>query len=122
MASGSSDAPSSDTSAAASSTAELQSTYNDLKRLIPQLAAELDQLRAALREHNLWLQRYGHSATTPATADPYAPPASTTPAAPSSTNDPELPGYSASDVPPYTGGLNSVSGSTSTRDEVQQRR
>ena len=33
--------------------------YNDLKRLTPSLAAELDHLRASLREHNLWLQRYG---------------------------------------------------------------
>ncbi|ERT03324.1 hypothetical protein HMPREF1624_01635 [Sporothrix schenckii ATCC 58251] len=36
-----------------------ETAYNDLKRLTPSLAAELDHLRASLREHNLWLQRYG---------------------------------------------------------------
>ncbi|KAF7535443.1 hypothetical protein G7054_g5379 [Neopestalotiopsis clavispora] len=40
-----------------SSTSEYRSAYNDLRRLIPALALELDHLRAALREHNLWLQR-----------------------------------------------------------------
>ncbi|KAK9774932.1 putative Thioesterase domain-containing protein [Seiridium cardinale] len=104
-------------SASSSSTSESQSAYNDLRRLIPALALELDHLRAALREHNLWLQRYGHAARSE--ADPYAPPV-----APETSggNDPELPAYSASDVPPYTGGPNSVSASTSTREEVQQRR
>lgn len=96
---------------------EETSAYNDLRRLIPSLASELDQLRAALREHNLWLQRYGHSSNTP--ADPYG--AQASPVAPSPT-DPELPAYSASDVPPYSGGPNSVTPSTSTREEVQQRR
>ncbi|KAK6206042.1 hypothetical protein LQW54_007981 [Pestalotiopsis sp. IQ-011] len=102
--------------ASSSSTSE-QSAYSDLRRLIPALALELDHLRAALREHNLWLQRYGHTAARSET-DPYGPPPDTTTA----TNDPELPAYSASDVPPYTGGPNSVSASTSTREEVQQRR
>ncbi|KAK6062756.1 thioesterase superfamily protein [Seiridium cupressi] len=115
MSSGAAD--SSGPSASSSSTSESQSAYNDLRRLIPALALELDHLRAALREHNLWLQRYGHAARSE--ADPYAPPA-----APETSggNDPELPAYSASDVPPYTGGPNSVSASTSTREEVQQRR
>ncbi|KAL1897958.1 hypothetical protein Sste5346_003810 [Sporothrix stenoceras] len=36
-----------------------RTAYDDLKRLTPSLAAELDHLRASLREHNLWLQRYG---------------------------------------------------------------
>lgn len=94
------------------------------------LASELDQLRAALREHNLWLQRYGHSAasapgTTTITGTSPAPPAVSD--LPGYTNAPELPGYSASDVPPYTGGPNSVSlmassASTSTREEVEHRR
>ncbi|KAI1864952.1 uncharacterized protein JN550_008498 [Neoarthrinium moseri] len=106
---------------ASSSTSELQSAYNDLRRLIPALAAELDQLRAALREHNLWLQRYGHTARADTAADPSAPPA-TASGTGASTTDPELPAYSASDVPPYTGGPNSVTASTSTREEVQQRR
>lgn len=131
---GGSDAPGApdESSSSSSSTSELRSAYNDLRRLIPQLAAELDQLRAALREHNLWLQRYGHSATTSSTADPYTqhPPPPPPPAdedasaqAPPPAADPELPAYSASDVPPYTGGPNSVSsGSTSTREEVAARR
>ncbi|KAH6660215.1 hypothetical protein BKA67DRAFT_530331 [Truncatella angustata] len=102
--------------ASSSSISESQSAYNDLRRLIPALALELDHLRAALREHNLWLQRYGHAARS---EDPYAPPAASET---SGSNDPELPAYSASDVPPYTGGPNSVSASTSTREEVQQRR
>ncbi|CAK7229607.1 hypothetical protein SBRCBS47491_007306 [Sporothrix bragantina] len=38
-----------------------ETAYNDLRRLTPSLAAELDHLRASLREHNLWLQRYGSS-------------------------------------------------------------
>lgn len=103
--------------ASSSSTLESQSAYNDLRRLIPQLALELDHLRAALREHNLWLLRYGHAARSE--ADPYAPAAGSET---SGTNDLEPPAYSASDVPPYTGGPNSVSASTSTREEVQQRR
>ncbi|ETS88095.1 hypothetical protein PFICI_01923 [Pestalotiopsis fici W106-1] len=113
--------------ASSSSTSEYRSAYNDLRRLIPALALELDHLRAALREHNLWLQRYGHAATSNSATDPYGPPPSTAEASSGSntTNnagDPELPAYSASDVPPYTGGPNSVSASTSTREEVQRRR
>ncbi|KAK8074277.1 hypothetical protein PG994_005176 [Apiospora phragmitis] len=132
MASGPSNAPSGGESADDQS--ESRSAYNDLRRLIPSLASELDQLRAALREHNLWLQRYGHMSRTP--ADPYGPPPPSSsssadqPQQPqnqqgaTSAADPELPAYSASDVPPYTGGPNSVTayGSTSTREEVQQRR
>lgn len=44
----------------ASSSMDAQSAYNDLKRLIPSLAAELELLRTSLREHSLWLLRYGH--------------------------------------------------------------
>ncbi|KAK8093083.1 hypothetical protein PG999_014670 [Apiospora kogelbergensis] len=100
---------------------ESRSAYTDLRRLIPSLASELDQLRAALREHNLWLQRYGHMSNTP--ADPFGPPPSSADQQQQAPGDPELPAYSASDVPPYTGGPNSVTaGSTSTREEVQQRR
>lgn len=36
-----------------------EEAYTSLRRLIPQLAEELDGLRASLREHNVWLQRYG---------------------------------------------------------------
>ncbi|KAK7973411.1 hypothetical protein PG996_007638 [Apiospora saccharicola] len=117
MASGSSNAPSGESA----DQSESRSAYSDLRRLIPSLASELDQLRAALREHNLWLQRYGHMSQTP--ADPYGPPPDQ-PQQPTTTQDPELPAYSASDVPPYTGGPNSVTayGSTSTREEVSQRR
>lgn len=43
-----------------SSSSEAQSAFNDLKRLIPSLAAELELLRTSLREHSLWLLRYGH--------------------------------------------------------------
>lgn len=46
-----------------SSSTEAQSAYNDLKRLIPSLAAELELLRTSLREHSLWLLRYGHGGT-----------------------------------------------------------
>ena len=46
--------------------------------------------------------------------------APTPPSASSATNRDELPGYTASDVPPYTGGFSSVS--ASTREEVCQRR
>jgi hypothetical protein len=136
-----------ESSSSSSSTSELRSAYNDLRRLIPQLAAELDQLRAALREHNLWLQRYGHSATATGSGDPYAqppPPEDLDPSTPQPPGpgaassggtaaaaagsapppaDPELPAYSEPDVPPYTGGPNSVTtGSTSTREEVAERR
>ncbi|KAJ1323664.1 hypothetical protein MN608_10909 [Microdochium nivale] len=104
---------------------EAQSAYNDLRRLIPMLALELDHLRAALREHNLWLQRYGHSASSSTPAATTSAPAAND--LPGYSNAPELPGYSASDVPPYTGGPNSVSlmassASTSTREEVEHRR
>jgi hypothetical protein len=36
-----------------------ESAYDDLRRLIPSLAHELDSLRTSLREHNVWIQRYG---------------------------------------------------------------
>ncbi|KAF3769777.1 hypothetical protein M406DRAFT_348874 [Cryphonectria parasitica EP155] len=49
----------------ASSSIEAQSAYNDLKRLIPSLAAELELLRTSLREHSLWLLRYGHGTSVP---------------------------------------------------------
>ncbi|KAK8070449.1 hypothetical protein PG997_010652 [Apiospora hydei] len=119
MASGPSNAPSAGESADQS---ESRSAYQDLRRLIPSLASELDQLRAALREHNLWLQRYGHTSRTP--ADPYASADQPSGSTATTAADHELPAYSASDVPPYTGGPNSVTayGSTSTREEVQQRR
>ncbi|CAK7241749.1 MAG: hypothetical protein STHCBS139747_003218 [Sporothrix thermara] len=45
-----------------------EDAYNDLRRLTPLLAAELDHLRASLREHNLWLQRYGQSSSGRTTA------------------------------------------------------
>jgi hypothetical protein len=86
--------------------------YDDLRRLIPSLAAELDLLRASLREHNLWLLRYGHSNNAPADPGSDAPDsASNTPAAPHDAAS-ELPAYSASDVPPYRG----------KREEVADRR
>ncbi|KAK7703854.1 hypothetical protein SLS64_008799 [Diaporthe eres] len=154
-------------SEASSSTSESQSAYNDLKRLIPSLAAELELLRTSLREHSLWLLRYGHTNSLPGTSAagpsgqattstvqpptvhpdqdryieprPIPPPPGPQqqPAQPSSSSssssqqhppppppagdqEPELPGYSASDVPPYTGGFSTVS--ASTREEVRQRR
>lgn len=121
--------------------------------------------RYSLREHNLWLQRYGHSSSstpvpnpTPPTrpsaatasssipeytvpiapapssssVPPYSAPSSSSAVPTASSATPEytaiasgivgggvgastdLPAYSASDVPPYTGG-------GSTRDEVQHR-
>lgn len=54
------------TSGGESSLSEAQSAYNDLKRLIPSLAAELELLRTSLREHSLWLLRYGHGGSAPA--------------------------------------------------------
>ncbi|POS70824.1 hypothetical protein DHEL01_v210783 [Diaporthe helianthi] len=155
---------------ASSSDSESQSAYNDLKRLIPSLAAELELLRTSLREHSLWLLRYGHTNSLPGAARagpsgqattstvqppsvhpdqdryieprPIPPPpgqsssslasssssaaAATTasqqqpPPPPTGDQEPELPGYSASDVPPYTGGFSTVS--ASTREEVRQRR
>ncbi|KAK7946113.1 uncharacterized protein PG986_010434 [Apiospora aurea] len=92
MASGPSNAPSAGESADQS---ESRSAYQDLRRLIPSLASELDQLRAALREHNLWLQRYGHTSRTP--ADPYASADQPSGSTATTAADPELPAYSASD-------------------------
>ncbi|CAN8097548.1 unnamed protein product [Discula destructiva] len=119
------------------SSSEAQSAYNDLKRLIPSLAAELELLRTSLREHSLWLLRYGHGGSAPdgaendATAPPAtaqagpqphrddgSPPAPTGP--PPAFAESEPPAYTASDVPPYTGGFSTVS--ASTREEVAQRR
>ncbi|KKY35086.1 hypothetical protein UCDDA912_g04944 [Diaporthe ampelina] len=163
---------------ASSSTSDSQSAYNDLKRLIPSLAAELELLRTSLREHSLWLLRYGHTNSLPGAStaspsgqtttstvqpptvhpdqdryieprpippppgpqQPAQPPSSSSSASASSSSqqrqqpppqpqpqppptgdqEPELPGYSASDVPPYTGGFSTVS--ASTREEVRQRR
>lgn len=51
---------------AVSSTPDSQSAYSDLRRLIPSLASELEVLRTALREHSLWLLRYGHGNSQPA--------------------------------------------------------
>lgn len=56
------------TSGGESSSSEAQSAYNDLKRLIPSLAAELELLRTSLREHSLWLLRYGHGGSAPASS------------------------------------------------------
>lgn len=154
-----------------SSTSEAQSAYNDLRRLIPSLASELEFLRTSLREHGLWLLRYGHTNSLPGAPAPAAqgvaghgpptsgssgstttgpasqapaatqeayieprtlpPPPPATPATSTSTSTgggtgggtagrDELPGYTASDVPPYTGGFSTVS--ASTREEVSQRR
>lgn len=50
-----------------SSSSEAQTAYDDLKRLIPSLAAELELLRTSLREHSLWLLRYGHGNSAPPT-------------------------------------------------------
>lgn len=137
------------TSGGESSASEAQSAYNDLKRLIPSLAAELELLRTSLREHSLWLLRYGHGGSAPAAAPggaatnaaPSAPPQTAQPpvadaqgqtassqahSPPAPTGPPpafsesEPPAYSASDVPPYTGGFSTVS--ASTREEVAERR
>ncbi|KAK2604653.1 hypothetical protein N8I77_007566 [Diaporthe amygdali] len=151
---------------ASSSTSESQSAYNDLKRLIPSLAAELELLRTSLREHSLWLLRYGHTNSLPGSSaagpsgqattstvqpptgnpdqdryieprpippppgpqqrpqsssqGPPPPPPPPPSSAPTGDQEPELPGYSASDVPPYTGGFSTVS--ASTREEVRQQR
>ena len=98
-----------------------ESAYQDLRHLIPSLASELDSLRTALREHNLWIQRYGHSSSNaPNISSTSAPPAPepAAPPPPSTNTNPttELPAYSAPDVPPYT------SGPSSTTSEVQERR
>jgi hypothetical protein len=61
-----------------------ESAYNDLRRLIPSLAQELDTLRTSLREHNLWIQRYGSNT---AASDPL--PSVTRPS--NAPVDPELP-------------------------------
>jgi hypothetical protein len=98
-----------------------ESAYHDLRRLIPSLASELDGLRTSLREHNRWIQRYGHSPSNAASS-------SNTPSNPAPPPDPnpglsatnssaaELPAYSAPDVPPYT------PGPQSTIAEVIERR
>ncbi|KAL3418746.1 hypothetical protein PVAG01_10462 [Phlyctema vagabunda] len=91
-----------------------ESAYNDLRRLIPSLAQELDQLRTSLREHNLWLQRYGHSGERMVNTGLAG--------ATTATTNTELPAYSASDVPPYSGGPSSGPSSSSTREDVMQRR
>lgn len=117
-----------------SSSSEAESAFNDLKRLIPSLAAELELLRTSLREHSLWLLRYGHggsappgateSSATPSSAAAQAAqggqplPAPTGP--PPAFSESEPPAYTASDVPPYTGGFSTVS--ASTREEVAERR
>lgn len=128
-----------------SSSSEAQSAYSDLKRLIPSLAAELELLRTSLREHSLWLLRYGHGNSEPGPpgTNPDLPPAASSahgaatdhqqqhphqpsgsPSAPTGPppafSEAEPPAYSASDVPPYTGGFSTVS--ASTREEVRARR
>lgn len=120
--------PAASSDASEDATISSQAAYDDLRRLVPPLAAELDHLRASLHEHNLWLLRYGNSSDTP--ADPFAlppppPPNANEASDPESavasantntntnTTSSELPAYSASDVPPYAGG---------TREEVAQRR
>lgn len=154
---------------ASSFSTDEQSAYNDLKRLIPSLAAELELLRTSLREHSLWLLRYGHGNSMPNTqqqqptmtttittstpapdatllSPPPPPGEEVLPPPPSSlssssapqtslssssssvptgpppafTEASEPPAYSASDVPPYTGGFSTVS--ASTREEVRARR
>lgn len=126
--------------APSSSSTEAQTAYDDLKRLIPLLAAELELLRTSLREHSLWLLRYGHGNNEPApaatssspaadglneaTAPPPAQSSAQSSAVPSGPppafSESEPPAYSASDVPPYTGGFSTVS--ASTREEVRARR
>lgn len=108
------------------SSAEAQSAYNDLKRLIPSLAAELELLRTSLREHSLWLLRYGHGGSAEADQqqqqprrDDGSPPSPTGPPPAFAESEP-VPAYTASDVPPYTGGFSTVS--ASTREEVAERR
>lgn len=87
-----------------------ESAYHDLRRLIPSLASELDSLRTSLREHNLWLLRYGHSSSADDTPLPTT----------SDLTEPKLPSYTPSNVPPYSADLTSVR--PSTREDVQQRR
>ncbi|PSR83565.1 hypothetical protein BD289DRAFT_280221 [Coniella lustricola] len=135
----------------ASSSMDAQTAYDDLKRLIPSLAAELELLRTSLREHSLWLLRYGHGGATSssesqreaAQAQPptlnatstnttTAPSASTAQSAPPSLhiagpNDPP-PAFSEPDPPAYTASdVPPYTGgfstvSASTREEVQARR
>ncbi|KAH8591257.1 hypothetical protein B0O99DRAFT_598343 [Bisporella sp. PMI_857] len=97
---------------------ESQTAYQDLRRLIPSLASELDALRTSLREHNLWIQRYGHSqnSSTSSTTSPPSPDPDPAPPVTSQGSGSELPAYSAPDVPPYT------PGPQSTTDDVRQRR
>lgn len=69
-----------------------EEAYTSLRRLIPQLAEELDGLRASLREHNVWLQRYGSApASAPhqvfSSTSPYNPAVAT--GAHSSTRQPQ---------------------------------
>jgi hypothetical protein len=92
-----------------------ESAYHDLRHLIPSLAQELDSLRTALREHNLWLQRYSHSSSFNST-DPIP-----SVSRPTMNTDPDLPAYSGVDVPPYTTSLNEPL-VRSARDEVEDRR
>lgn len=94
-----------------SSSTEAQTAFDDLKRLIPSLAAELELLRTSLREHSLWLLRYGHGGPTAAststtTATNAPPPTTTAPpggAAAQTTPQPQAGGpssSSSSSVPP----------------------
>lgn len=122
--------------AASSSSTDEQTAYDDLKRLIPSLAAELELLRTSLREHSLWLLRYGHGNSSlpdapqgeEASQQPQPPPPSSSSSSsilptgppPAFSEASEPPAYSASDVPPYTGGFSTVS--ASTREEVRDRR
>lgn len=88
-----------------SSSSEAQTAFDDLKRLIPSLAAELELLRTSLREHSLWLLRYGHgggpdaaAASTPSDVD-----AATANAPTTTTNAPPTtspPGGAAAQTPP----------------------
>lgn len=91
-----------------------ESAYSDLRRLIPSLAQELDTLRTSLREHNLWIQRYGSNA---AASDPL--PSVTRPS--NAPVDPELPAYSSADVPAYTASPDGTP-VRSTIEEVEDRR
>jgi len=97
---------------AETNTTTSESAYQDLRHLIPSLASELDSLRTSLREHNLWIQRYGHAQSSSSNSAPIPDPVPSEP--PSTASD--LPAYSAPDVPPYT------PGPQSTTEEVQARR
>ncbi|OAA65306.1 hypothetical protein SPI_02093 [Niveomyces insectorum RCEF 264] len=101
-----------------------QTAYDDLKRLTPSLAAEVDHLRASLREHNVWLQRYGqddHDAAPPTvpTAPQATPPATRplTVAQPGEAPPPsqQPPAQSQSPPPPFsTPGPQSLPGGPTT--------